>query len=181
MKAVLDACVIYPSVLREILIGAAAAGMYQPLWSERILGEWTRAVAKLGPVAVAQAEVEAAQMRRQFPQAMVREQPGIAARLMLPDPDDVHVLAVAIGGHADAIVTFNAVDFPRHVLAEEEITRRDPDGFLWELQSHAPDAMGAILQEVVDKASRIDGAPVSLKSLLKRAKLPRLAKAVQAT
>ncbi len=181
MKAVLDTCVIYPSVLREILIGAAAAGMYQPLWSERIFGEWMRAVVKLGPLAVAQAEAEAAAMRRQFPQAMVREQPGIAARLLLPDPDDVHVLAVAIGGHADAIVTFNAMDFPRHVLAAEGITRRDPDGFLWELQSGDPAAMDAILQGVQDKASRIDGAPASLKSLLKRAKLPRLAKAVQAT
>ena len=181
MKAVLDACVIYPSVLREILIGAGAAGMYQPLWSERILGEWVRAVVKLGPLAVAQAEAEAAQMRRQFPQAMVREQPGIAARLLLPDPDDVHVLAVAIGGHADAIVTFNAMDFPRHLLAEEGITRRDPDGFLWELQSHHPDAMATILAGVTEKASRIDGAPASLKSLLKRAKLPRLARAVQAT
>jgi predicted nucleic acid-binding protein len=181
MKAVLDTCVIYPSVLREILIGAAAAGMYQPLWSERIFGEWVRAVVKLGPLAVAQAEVEAAEMRRQFPTAMVREQPGIAARLVLPDPDDVHVLAVAIGGHADAIVTFNAMDFPRHVLSAEGVNRRDPDGFLWELQSHHPAAMDAILRDVVDKASRIDGAPASLKSLLKRAKLPRLARAVQAT
>lgn len=181
MKAVLDTCVIYPSVLREILIGAAVAGMYRPLWSERIFGEWMRAVVKLGPLAVAQAEAEAAAMRHQFPQAMVREQPGIAARLLLPDPDDVHVLAVAIGGHADAIVTFNATDFPRHVLAAEGITRRDPDGFLWELQSGDPAAMDAILQGVQDKASRIDGAPASLKSLLKRAKLPRLARAVQAT
>jgi predicted nucleic acid-binding protein len=181
MKAVLDTCVIYPSVLREILIGAAVAGMYQPLWSERIFGEWVRAVVKLGPLAVAHAEAEAAQMRRDFPRAMIREQPGIAARLMLPDPDDVHVLAVAIGGHADAIVTFNAGDFPRHVLAAEGIARRDPDGFLWELQSHHPEQMDAILRSVVEKASRIDAAPASLKSLLKRAKLPRLARAVQAT
>lgn len=181
MKAVLDACVIYPSVLREILLGAAAAGMYRPLWSDRILGEWIRAVAKLGPLAVTQATGEAARMRADFPQAMLREQPGIAARLLLPDPNDVHVLAVAIGGHADAVVTFNAADFPQHVLAAEGIVRRDPDGFLWELQSHHPAAMDAILAGVVARASRMDGAPASLKSLLKRAKLPRLAKAVHAT
>jgi predicted nucleic acid-binding protein len=181
MKAVLDACVIYPSVLREILIGAAAAGLYQPLWSERILGEWVRAVAKLGPLAVAQATGEAAMMRAAFPASMIREQPGIAARLHLPDPDDVHVLAVAIAGNADAIVTFNAMDFPRHILAEEGIARRDPDGFLWELQSHHPSAMAAITAEVQAKAAQIAGTPVALTSLLKRAKLPRLAKAVQAT
>ena len=43
MKAVLDACVIYPTVLREILTGVAALGLYEPLWSDRILREWTRA------------------------------------------------------------------------------------------------------------------------------------------
>ena len=48
MKAVLDACVIYPTVLREILTGVAALGLYEPLWSDRILREWTRATAKLG-------------------------------------------------------------------------------------------------------------------------------------
>jgi predicted nucleic acid-binding protein len=180
MKAVLDACVIYPSVLREILVGAAAAGLYRPLWSDRILGEWVRAVAKLGPLAVAQAEAESLMMRRDFPQALIREAPAIAARLVLPDPNDVHVLATAIAAGADAIVTFNAADFPRHVLAEDGIARRDPDGFLWELQSGAPDAMEAVLAAVHAKAESISGGPVSLKSLLKRAKLPRLARAVQA-
>jgi predicted nucleic acid-binding protein len=181
MKAVLDACVIYPSVLREILVGAAAAGLFQPVWSDRILGEWVRAVVKLGSVAVAQAEAEALMMRRDFPTALVREAPAIAARLILPDPNDVHVLATAVASGADAIVTFNAVDFPRHILAEEHVARRDPDGFLWELQSHHPDAMGAVVARVHARAELISGGPVSLKSLLKRAKLPRLAKAVQAT
>ncbi len=45
----------------------------------------------------------------------------------------VHVLAIAIAGHADCIVTFNAKDFPRHLLAEEGLERRDPDGLLWQL------------------------------------------------
>ena len=58
MKAVLDACVLYPTVLREILLGVAARGLYEPLWSDRILREWTRATAKLGPLAQAQAEAE---------------------------------------------------------------------------------------------------------------------------
>ena len=49
--AVYDACVLYPTVLREILQGAAAAGLYQPVWSERMLREWVLATAKLGPEA----------------------------------------------------------------------------------------------------------------------------------
>ena len=180
MKAVLDACVLYPTVLREILQGAGAAGLYQPVFSDRILREWVLATAKLGPAAPAIAEGEAAALRAAFPRGLEREHPEIEARLILPDPNDRHVLASAIASGADAIVTFNAQDFPGHVLAAEGITRRDPDGFLWELQSGTPDAMAGIVEAVRAKAEAISGQPVALKALLKRARLYRLAKALGA-
>ncbi|MFL9503928.1 RSP_2648 family PIN domain-containing protein, partial [Rhodopseudomonas palustris] len=145
-----------------------------------ILGEWTRATAKLGPVVQVQAEGEAALLRAGFPRAMVAAQPGIEARLVLPDDNDRHVLAVAIASGADAIVTFNAADFPGHVLAGEGIARRDPDGFLWELQSRHPEVMARIVEEVRAKAERLSGGPVALKGLMKRAKLFRLGKALGA-
>ena len=180
MKAVLDACVLYPTVLREILLGAATAGLYEPLFSDRILREWTRATAKLGPVAQAVAEGEAALTRATFPRAIIRDQPQIEARLLLPDPNDLHVLAVAIAGHADAIVTFNAQDFPGHVLAAEGIARRDPDGFLWEIQSRHPSQMARVVEAVRAKAEAISQRPMPLKDMLKRVRLYRLSKALQA-
>ncbi len=161
-------------------MGVAAAGLYQPLFSDRILREWTRATAKLGPVDQAIAEGEAALLRAAFPRALIREQPDIEARLLLPDPNDLHVLAVAIAGHADAIVTFNAVDFPGHVLAAEGITRRDPDRFLWELHSRHPDAVARIVEQVRAKAESLSGAAMPLKTLLKRVRLNRLSKALHA-
>ena len=178
MKAVLDACVIYPTVLREILLGVAAKGLFDPLWSERILREWVLATAKLGPMAQAQAEGEAAIARASFPRAMVRENPAIEARLLLPDANDRHVLAVAIAAHADCIVTFNAKDFPRHLLAEEGIARRDPDGLLWELWSHHPAEVAGVVAEVHATAERLSGTDLPLRALLKRAQLPKLAKAL---
>lgn len=181
MRAVLDACVLYPTVLREILMGCAAAGLYQPLVSERILREWVRATAKLGPAQQLFAEGEAAMLRAGFPQAMLREFTNIEARLMLPDPNDVHVLAVAIGGHADCIVTFNAVDFPRHLLAEEGVERRDPDGFLLGLHAKDPDTVARVVDGVHATACRLAGGTFTRKSLLKRAKLTRLAKALDAS
>ncbi len=177
-KAVLDACVLYPTVLREILQGAAEAGLYQPVFSDRILREWVLATAKLGPAAPAIAEGEAALLRAAFPRALVREHSEIEARLLLPDPNDRHVLATAIASGADAIITFNAQDFPGHVLAAEGITRRDPDGFLWELQSRHPEAMARVVEAVRAKAEAISGQPQQLKPLVKRARLYRLAKAL---
>ena len=120
----------------------------------------------------------AALLRAAFPKAVVRARPEIEARLALPDPDDVHVLAVAIAGHADCIVTFNAQDFPRHLLAEEGIDRRDPDGFLWELQSRHPDQVAKVVEDVRATAERLSGGEIPLKALLKRARLYRLGKAL---
>ena len=178
MRAVLDACVIFPTVLREILAGVAARGLYEPLWSERILREWVLATAKLGPLARMQAEGEAIVLAAQFPKAMMREQPDIERRLLLPDADDRHVLAVAIAGHADCIVTFNARDFPRHVLADEGIERRDPDGLLWQLWSHHPAGVTEVATAVHATAQRLAGQELPLKALLKRAQLPKLGRAL---
>jgi predicted nucleic acid-binding protein len=179
-RVVLDACVLFPTVLREILLGGATAGLYEPVFSDRILREWTRATAKLGPVAQVVAEGEATLVRAAFPRAIIRENPGVEARLMLPDPNDVHVLATAIAGHADAIVTFNSQDFPGHALAAEGITRRDPDGFLWELWSRHPDAVAQVIEDVRAKAETLSGQPMPLKTLLKRSRLNRLSKALHA-
>ena len=178
MKAVLDACVLYPTVLREILQGAGAAGLYQPVFSDRILREWVLATAKLGPDAPVFAAAEAATLRAIFPRAVIREHPEIEARLHLPDANDVHVLATAIASGADAIVTFNAQDFPGHTLAAEGVSRRDPDGFLWELHSHHPETFAGIVETVRAKAEAILGQPVALKGLLKRSRLHRLGKAL---
>lgn len=177
MRVVLDACVLFPSVLRDILLGLAARGLYEPVWSERILGEWLRAIPRLGPEAVAEAMRDAGAMRAAFPRAMQAPQPALESRLVLPDPGDLHVLAVAIASGADAILTFNAGDFPRHVLAAEGIERRDPDGFVWELWSRFPEPAAAAVAKVHAEAERRAGGPVSVKAMLKRVKLNRFARA----
>jgi predicted nucleic acid-binding protein len=179
VKAVLDACVLFPTVLREILVGVAKSGLYTALWSDRILEEWARATRKIGPAAEALARGEVALLKATFPKACITSQPGLEARLHLPDENDIHVLAVAIAGSVDAIVTFNARDFPRHVLAAEGITRRDPDGFLWELWSHHPGTVGDVIAKVHATSQALSGQTQSLRAFLKRAGLPRLAKAVQ--
>ncbi len=178
MRAVLDACVIFPTVLREILVGVASSGLYEPLWSDRILREWVLALRKFGPEAQVEAEAQALLLKAAFPRALVREQTAIEACLLLPDPDDLHVLAIAIAAQADCIVTFNARDFPRHILAEEGIARRDPDSLLWELWSQHPDEVGAVVRDVHATAERLSGTMLPLKALLKRAQLPKLAKAM---
>jgi hypothetical protein len=177
-KAVLDACVLFPTVLREVLIGVAQAGLYTPLWSDRILEEWARATPKLGVGAEALARGEIALLRAAFPWACLPARPEIEVRLDLPDPADRHVLAVAIASGADCIITFNAADFPRPVLAEHGLARRDPDGFLWELWSHHPAEVARVAEAVRHKAEQMSGLPQPPRPFWRRARLSRLGKAL---
>ncbi|WP_210526866.1 RSP_2648 family PIN domain-containing protein [Rubellimicrobium arenae] len=176
MRVLLDACVLYPTVLREILLGAAGAGLFTPLWSARLLEEWARAAARLGSEGEAVARSEVAAMLVGWPDAMVSGAEGLERRLWLPDPDDVHVLAAAVAASADAILTFNAKDFPRGVLAEEGLLRLDPDQFLSELAERHPEVLRQVVQASVDRATRLSGEAWTAKTLLKKARLNRLAK-----
>lgn len=179
-RAVLDACVLYPTVQREMLLAVARAGLFAPVWSARLLEEWARAAARRGALEEAQARAEIAVTRAAFPGAEAAPPEGVAARLWLPDAADVHVLATAVAASADGIVTVNARDFPRGALAEEGLARWEPDGFLLALWLRAPAAVAAAAEAVRAEAERIDAAPSELRALLKKARLPRLAKALAA-
>ncbi|WP_164658608.1 RSP_2648 family PIN domain-containing protein [Tropicibacter sp. Alg240-R139] len=178
MRAVLDTCVIFPTVMREMLLGAARAEFYTPLWSARILEEWARASIKLGPTGEAQARSEIALIRANWPGAEVAPAPGIEQRLWLPDAADVHVLAAAIAGSADTIVTVNRRDFPRHLLAEEDLDRIDPDTMLVQFWQDQPAQIASVAAKVLDEANRLSGGTWEMRPLLKKARLPRLAKAL---
>ncbi|MFW2587052.1 RSP_2648 family PIN domain-containing protein [Sagittula sp. SSi028] len=178
MRAVLDTCVLFPTVMREMLVGVAGQGLYTPQWSARILEEWAHAARKIGPTGEAQARGEIALLRAAWPKAEITWKPSLEDRLWLPDPADVHVLAAAIAGSADVIVTLNASDFPRGTLAEEGLSRVDPDAFLLGFWQAQPETVTAVADRVLATAQQLSGAPWEIRPLLKKARLPRLAKAL---
>lgn len=178
MRVCLDTCVLYPTVMREVLLGVAGAGAFIPIWSERILEEWRRAAIKLGAEGEAQAQAEIALLIAGWPDAIVKENHGLMQRLWLPDANDVHVLATAVAGHADAICTMNAKDFPKNILAEEGLTRIDPDGLLMQCWLEENDAVLAVAEKVLQTANAMSGRMWEMRGLLKKARLPRLAKAL---
>lgn len=179
MKALLDACVLFPTVMREVLLGVAAEGGFEPLWTDRILEEWARATRRLpeGSEGIARAEI--ALLRAEWPKASVPPSPE--AGLWLPDPDDIHVLAAAIGGKADTLVTTNRQDFPMRVLAGHGLSLRDPDSLLTEFARANPAALARVLAQVRRRAEIASGQPQPLRPLLKRAGLPRLGKLTAAS
>lgn len=175
MRVLLDACVLVPTFLRRVLIGAADAGVFTPLWSLRILDEWARAATRDGwehEAAPAIADLEA-----RFPGALVTHDPAIEDRLSLPDPDDIHVLAAAIAGEADELLTLNVKDFPNRTLARDGIVLRHPDEFLLEALHGAPVTEGVI--RAVYAQAVADGSELTLRAILKRSRLPRVGKEME--
>ncbi len=178
MRITLDACVLYPNVLRDILLGAARLGHFDPIWSPRILEEWARATLKLGPEAEVQARGEIAVLQAAWPNASVAPREGDMARLWLPDPDDIHVLATAIASSSDAIVTLNAKDFPRGELADQGLKRIAPDELLTEFWLTDADGIAGVVEPIfTDVQARLD-QEITLRGLMKRARLPKLGKAL---
>ncbi len=178
MRALLDACVLYPTVMREVLLGVARRGLFKPLWSARILEEWARAAAKLGEEQQAVARGEIALMRGAWPGREVAGDPALEATLDLPDPADRHVLAAAIAGGAEVIVTLNLRDFPARTLAGHGLRVTHPDAFLRALHSEAPDEIRAAAEAVRSEAERLSGEDWEIRKLMKKAGLPRLGKAL---
>lgn len=178
MKVVIDACVLYPTLLRELVTGWAATGAFTPLWSERILEEWRRAAARNGPDDGEIAGIEIKALTALFPDAAVAVNLATLEIAHLPDPDDTHVLAAAIDAGADEILTLNLRDFPTNALAAHGIIRRHPDEFLLEGLHADTGAMTALVTAVLDKAARFGIDTSDRRKLLKRAKLPRFGKAL---
>ncbi len=164
VRVALDACVLFPTVLREMLLGTAAAGGFVPLWSARILEEWARATRRLPEGAEAVARGEIALMRAGWPEAEVAVDPELVARLSLPDPDDRHVLAAAIAGRAEVLLTLNRADFPTRTLARHGLILREPDGFLSEFAAEGLD-LAAVAAGVQARAERASGRPQPLRAL----------------
>lgn len=175
----LDACVLYPPLVRGILLGAAEMGLIAPRWSRRVLDEWRIAAARNGGLtAESGVDVIAARMAESFPEGEVRPEPGVEMAIDLPDPADAHVLAGAVAAGASVLLTFNLRDFPARALAALGIVARHPDGFLWELLSAAPDEMGGAIRAAASAAGA--AASEEIRRALKRARLPRLGKAWEA-
>lgn len=177
-RVLIDACVLYPTVMREVVLAMAGKGLFEPIWSARILEEWAWAAVKLGPEGEVQARAEVALLRAHWPDAERPAAQGREAALWLPDENDIHVLAVAVDASADMIMTLNNKDFPRDILTEEGLTRVDPDGYLMTFWADHADVMREAAGGVLETACRLSGRSWDMRPLLKKARLPRLAKAL---
>lgn len=141
LAAILDTCVLWPSLQRDFLLSMAVEGLYRPLWSEAILEELHRheryKLTDRGTPeheALEQADRLLENMRVHFDDALVTGWEPLEGTFDLPDVDDEHVLAAAVVGGAGVIVTDNLRHFPAglvpsdiHVLTGREFAASTAD------------------------------------------------------
>jgi predicted nucleic acid-binding protein len=162
---VLDANVLYPFTLRDTLLRAAAADLYQVRWSAQILDEMTTNLVSSSATTEEKASRLRATMTRVFPDAEVRGYEYLVAA-MKNEEKDRHVAAAALKAGAQVIVTSNLRDFaelPEGIEAQSpdeflcNLFDLDPDGFIELLREQVADLVNPRMtfEDVVDRLARV--------------------------
>jgi predicted nucleic acid-binding protein len=147
LTIVYDANVLYPAPLRDLLMYLAVTDLFAARWSKDIHEEWITGVLRNRPdLSRARLERTCSFMDNSVRDGLITDYEVLIPTLELPDPDDRHVLAAAIHGDADVIVTMNLKDFPEAILSGYDIIAQCPDDFVMRLVEMDADA---VLQAII--------------------------------
>jgi hypothetical protein len=109
----------------------ALTGLFRAHWSAEVHDEWIRNLLKNRPDLTAEKLARTRRlMDEAMPQALVTEYEHLIESVVLPDPDDRHVVAAAIRSGVGVIVTHNLPDFPDSVLSRFALEAQLPDDFV---------------------------------------------------
>jgi hypothetical protein len=173
---VLDACVLYPAPVRDILLSLAHQGLYHARWTATINDEWIRNLlhnrADLDPTLL---RATTQHMAQAIPDSLISGYEQFINTIDLPDADDRHVVAAALVGHADAIVTFNLKDFPSDALTPLSLEAQHPDDFVVnQLHLNLPESLKAV-KAMRARLARPSQTAAQLLATLERCGLPQTA------
>lgn len=163
----LDACVLMPMPLCDTLLRSAEEpSLFRIAWSDLIMGEVKKGLRgnKFG-YTEEQVQRRIHKMNEAFPEALYFVPEGLISGVTgLPDPDDRHVVALALIAQANTIVTDNARHFPCEALSKYNLTALTSDEFLVH-QFHLDP--GVMLEKIDRQAAGIRRRREDILSLLK--------------
>jgi hypothetical protein len=178
--AVVDACILYPFHLRNIVVQAAVDGLVEARWTDEIHDEWMRSVASRTPaVSMARLQNTRRLIDDALPAAMVTGYKHHVAAVHLPDPDDRHVVAAGIAAGATLILTWNLRDFPVKELQKFGLLRETPDTFLSDLYDRVPDLVISSLASARENLTSTQVSAADFINILDRQRLVQLAMRAQ--
>jgi hypothetical protein len=128
--------------VRDVLLEVAERDVYRPLWGSEILVELGRTLARLMGNRGQDEQTRRTYIARllshmgtAFPDALV-EGWALVSTIELPDVNDRHVVAAALAGRADVIVTNNRKHFPIEALPKPLFTQTADTFLLDSLDLH---------------------------------------------
>lgn len=148
-EAFCDANVLYPSLLRDLLIRLDVEGLCRLRWSDEVNQEWIEALIRNRGLPRVSLEKTRQLMDQAVPHARVTGYGHLMASLALPDPDDRHVLAASMHSGAEHLITFNLSDFPASSLPASGVTVVHPDTWLAPVLARDPETTGRVLRKLV--------------------------------
>lgn len=166
---VLDACVLYPVVLRDLLLTLAALDAFEPRWTEAVIDEMTRNVFVDHP-GIDPAQFEArvlGAMRRAFPAASVEGYEHLIDR-MDNHPKDRHVAAAAVHVGAAALVTYNVRDFDSELLRQHGIAIVTPPELVGQLIDDEPSVVALAVRAMAARKKRPPVSPTEVVAAIVR-------------
>lgn len=170
---VLDANLLYPFHLRNLLVQFGVDSVIAPRWTARIHAEWIGNLVAAGRAPEERLLLTRDLMNGALPAAEVRGWEARMDGLMLPDPDDRHVLAAALAAGAGTILTMNLRDFPASALAPHGVAAAHPDAFLCGLHDADSDLLRASTEAAQANLSRSTPSMAAYLDVLDRQGLPR--------
>lgn len=127
----MDACVLYPAPLRDLLVSLSVSGLYQAKWSAQIHDEWIRNLLINRPDLTRDQLLRTCElMNNAVEDSLVTGFDNLISEITLPDVDDRHVIAAAISSKSNFIVTMNLKDFPISLLEKHQVQSIHPDEFI---------------------------------------------------
>ncbi len=167
--ALLDTSVLWPSLQRDFLLSIAIEGLYRPLWSTAILDELCyheaqKLIRRGHDPALAEQKAQRLvdQMSLAFNDAVVTNWESLDGTFGLPDVDDEHVVAAALVGGVDVIVTNNVNDFPPQQIPKS-LTVTSPAQFAADTVAVSPDVAR---RAVIAMSSRFARPPSTVDEVL---------------
>ncbi|KDD61455.1 PIN domain protein [Bordetella bronchiseptica OSU553] len=180
---VLDACVLMSGIARQLLLRVARAGVFQPVWTERIGEEWRRNAARLWDIPAAALAAQWEAMNASFPRALEVDTQPYETGLRYSDPKDFHVIAAGLARRARCglpqapatlVMTWNLKDFNRSELRRQGLDAFSPDHLLARWWQADPAALRLALATVADDYVALGREPLPLAAILQRERLYRL-------
>jgi predicted nucleic acid-binding protein len=148
--------------VRDTLLRAAHAGLCRTCYSAEILEEVRRNLVEKQRLSTEAAQRTIDRLRT-FPHKEIIDTSRELIPLLAADPEDSHVLAVAIRAKADVIVTINVRHFPPAVLSAFQIQAQSPNEFLANLFGESP---GLVTQIITEQAAALTNPPLTRDQVL---------------